>query len=528
MYPVTDKYREILSGEHRCENRLLIAGKAYDRAQIVALRASAGIFKEECPSAGNCVGGAIQVEMLAPEQEIPVMERMQLQSRIVGGGKVSEWIPKGTYFVNTRKTLLTASGEKTTIELTGFDQILKLEQIYTPTGEWPRTDASVLAEILSLLDLESDEVLTGGYTMPAPDNETCREILGWIAASYGGNWIADGSGKLKLLRLGQSRGAASVKPSAVTVGDILSPITQVVLHKMDGNKFTAGAAGRTLNVDCPWATQEMANAILKTVSGYQYRPFSIDEAICDPSLEIGDDIGIGIIYDIETELFDGMVSILAAPPEQEMQHKFPFRSGAAGVAARAKEDGKKKTEEIKRLVADVGVAKAGIEARVKYVDLEDAQWVNAHTSIFALAAGKIAAFDLYVKGISNGQLESAASLVADVVSIHGNTEVIGNFRVSGGNVSLLAPLLVWDNVYIANGHEIHTPGLTVWGSQININGDVYQKQRLEYVSGIRITNVASGGHLCGEVDGVRLFLHVDTGYKDVLTKVGAVPPTDMG
>ena len=51
--------------------------------------------------------------------------------------------------------------------------------------------------------------------------------------------------------------------------------SRVTLWVDDNNCYTAGDdTGRTLEADCPWATQEICNAVLARVKGYQYIPYT--------------------------------------------------------------------------------------------------------------------------------------------------------------------------------------------------------------------------------------------------------------
>lgn len=429
MLKVSDLYRRIIAEAHHVESKLRISGVDYDWESIVSTTVELEIFKEECPSVGNACSGYIEVEMLSPATEIPVTSRMELHSRVVSevDGAASEWLCRGVYWLDTRKHELTDSGQRTTVHLTGYDAMLKAELTYSPSGVWPKPDKELLDEICTLLDIPCDEQLGKGFLIPEPSDYTCRELLGYIAASYGGNWTIAEDGKLTLLPLGRPRGDIPLRAQRVSEGDSLSAITQVILHKMDGNKFLAGSPGRALNVDCPWATQEMADAILAQVQGYQYQPFSAEEAILEPAFQVCDACALGLIYSYRAEFFSGITADLDAPPEEEIAHNYPYPSGggsggAGGAAGRALAAARKKTEEIKSLVADVDVAKAGIKASVKYVDLEDSKWIDAHTTIFADAAGKRSAFDLWVEGTTDGEITSAAKLVADVITLEAAME----------------------------------------------------------------------------------------------------------
>lgn len=71
----------------------------------------------------------------------------------------------------------------------------------------------------------------------------------------------------------------------------------VVINVSDDLSYTAGTdSGRTLTLECPWGTQEMANNILASIRGYQYQPYSATEAYIDPAAELGDALSVGNVY----------------------------------------------------------------------------------------------------------------------------------------------------------------------------------------------------------------------------------------
>ena len=74
-------------------------------------------------------------------------------------------------------------------------------------------------------------------------------------------------------------------------------ITRVNLVVDSEHMYTAGNdMGRTIEVECPWGTQSMANSILARVGGVNYKPFSAERALLDPAFEIGDAVTIGGVY----------------------------------------------------------------------------------------------------------------------------------------------------------------------------------------------------------------------------------------
>ena len=106
----------------------------------------------------------------------------------------------------------------------------------------------------------------------------------------------------------------------------------------DGNElyYAAGnTTGRSLELTCPWGTQQMANDILQKVSpsngrAFQYQPYSATNAILDPAAEIGDGVTIKDTYSgiyAQTETFGVRhLSDISAPTEEEVDHEYPYES----------------------------------------------------------------------------------------------------------------------------------------------------------------------------------------------------------
>lgn len=498
MHQVSDLYRQILELPHRVENRLEIYGRVYTRAQIVSLDVTRQIFKEEVPSVGNTPAGTITVSILTPPEEIPIQEKMLLSSRIVSGELKSEWVPKGTFYIDTRHPAQLSTGENVQIDIVGYDRMLMAEKDYSPTGQWPRTDADVLTELCQFIGVECDEVLDKGYLISKPYEYTCRELLGYIGAMYGGNWVIDDFGKLRLLRLGCPGGASETVAQNLSVGTPLFPITQVVLHRMDGTSFTAGTAGRALNVDCPWATQEMAEGILQQVQGYRYQPFSAEEAAIDPALELGDRVArpsgalIGTVYQLYTAHSDVLSADMAAPPEEEINHDFPAKSAggrAMGAARALKEDNEKLRFAMEKMIADIGDVKSGVYAiasadeikgllegqttmfskvmdengllwaglNAKVESSEFGEYREAQTKLYAQVTDGLAGcvkeayLELYAVSDGKGNSKTFAELVADTIELKGRVDLTGSLSVEKGIITSTGQIISQKNIRANTG-----------------------------------------------------------------------------
>ena len=99
--------------------------------------------------------------------------------------------------------------------------------------------------------------------------------------------------------------------------------SKVVIIVSDEIEYSAGTeTGRTLTLNCPWGTQEIANNILQSIKGFQYQPMTAENALVDPSVEIGDGIRAnGVysgVYSLETKFNSNLPTTVSAPADEEL------------------------------------------------------------------------------------------------------------------------------------------------------------------------------------------------------------------
>ena len=104
------------------------------------------------------------------------------------------------------------------------------------------------------------------------------------------------------------------------------PVSRVTLLVDDEKVYTAGDdTGLELSASCPHATQEMADALLAQLQGYQYQSFTADAANLDPAAELGDGVTVNGIYSIISQLDDdgrGFPDI-SSPGEVALEEEYP-------------------------------------------------------------------------------------------------------------------------------------------------------------------------------------------------------------
>jgi hypothetical protein len=109
------------------------------------------------------------------------------------------------------------------------------------------------------------------------------------------------------------------------------PYSKVVLIVDENTTYTAGSdSGLALEVECPWGTQAVANALLRQINGWVYRPYEASGALLNPAIEIGDGV---VIDDNELDIWKRNVDFgalttaeLSAPTDEEVDHEYPWVS----------------------------------------------------------------------------------------------------------------------------------------------------------------------------------------------------------
>ena len=105
--------------------------------------------------------------------------------------------------------------------------------------------------------------------------------------------------------------------------------SKVVVIVSDEIEYSAGTeTGRTLTLNCPWGTQEVANNILKSIKGFQYQPMTAENALVDPSIEIGDGINANGfysgVYSLETKFNSNLPITVSAPADEELYEEHTY------------------------------------------------------------------------------------------------------------------------------------------------------------------------------------------------------------
>lgn len=183
------------------------ASTAFREDILMSLSTKHAVFNENYPTVGAAVSGEIDITMLKPTSVIPKMARIVPYVRVTNGTQTSEWLQKGVYFIDTRETSHNSNGLDI-VTIHGYDAMLKFEMNYPSdsSNNYPMLDTDMVQFLADSIQISVDtrtwERMDKNYTFPLPVGYSSREVLGIIAASYGGNFIISDEGQLLLIRMG--------------------------------------------------------------------------------------------------------------------------------------------------------------------------------------------------------------------------------------------------------------------------------------------------------------------------------------
>lgn len=436
-----------------------------DEGKLYGVTITGGLFSSQSFTIGSCVSREIEVKFVLGNAVIPRMAKIQPEVRLVNdNGDVSEWIPKGTFWLDTREL------DRTTgiMTIRGYDAMLKGESLYIvpgeDVGEWPKTMADVADEIADMMGLTIDArtTLDQTYEMQLPTDYSMREILGYIAAANCGNWIITDEGKLRLVRVDDTVDSADLGLSAKTyhIAEPYQAFSKVEIDLSETDYVEAGDdTGRTLEIAIPIVSttqaQTIAADVLDALDGFIYTPLTADGAILDPAMEIGDHVTVGETTSVlacQTMRLDSLcASDVSAPGEDELDHEYPYES----VGQR----------EIKRKISNIEttftVAVDNITGRVDDLEgnyTEISQKVDS-ISLSVTTTDGVASIVLSVDGETAGS--GSINLTGYVTFT--NLSTPGSTTINGGNIT----------TGTISADRIDTTGLHVDTVYIDYNDDEY-------------------------------------------------------
>lgn len=347
---------------HIGELLVTIDGKQYAAQDIVSCEIERNLL-ENTAEVGNATAAVLTLE-ISQGEAIPKRAKVVVQYRLMLDDARTDYIPKGTYWINTREK------DGRYLKLTCYDAMLMAQQDYlgdVTADDWPQQETACAAEIAQRMGVEIDprsQIGTGdNHQVSMPVGRTMREVLEQIAAANGGNWCITPAGKLLLVPFAGTGDVLPAVSGAPDCGDVQA-ITgvRVVRNDTDTPLLAGDETGTVLEVENENGTQALADELAQKLVGLPYAPYTCDQRYIDPVAEAGDKITVGsvvcVAYNIKESLGPSHYADLEAPAEAgELEEEYPYQSAAERV--------KKQLGTVTASVAEIRKDQKSIEAEVK-------------------------------------------------------------------------------------------------------------------------------------------------------------------
>ena len=358
-------------GNFRMESIAIINGVEY--TAISAPLINRALFTDNL-SVGNCISSTLKLSILT-DDKIGKAAKIVIKARITNDVEYSEWLEFGTFYIDNR------SVDSGLVTVQCYDSMLKASQTYgdetNPEDRigWPKTMKTCVNEIAARIGVEIDPrtviKTTAPYQVPYPNKMSMMQVLGYIGACHGGNWVITPENKLRLVPLlsppaetfdiidhdynkiytgdghklvwQHTETGETVEHKAggglinvpVVVGKIATSraftITRVILARDEELGYALGDdTGYTLIIESnPYACQAICDDLYAELNGMEYNPYTITSACFDPATELGDWIIVGdqvrsVLYSENATLNVDYRVTAAAPGKDEVGSEYPY------------------------------------------------------------------------------------------------------------------------------------------------------------------------------------------------------------
>ena len=407
---------------HIGELLVTIDGKPYAAQDIVSCEIERNLL-ENTAEVGNATAAVLTLE-ISQGETIPKRAKVVVQYRLMLDDARTDYIPKGTYWINTREK------DGRYLKLTCYDAMLMAQQDYlgdVTADDWPQQETACVTEIAQRIGVEIDprsQIGTGdNHQVSMPVGRTMREVLEQIAAANGGNWCITPAGKLLLVPFAGTGDVLPAVSGAPDCGDVQA-ITgvRVVRNDTDTPLLAGDETGTVLEVENENGTQALADELAKKLAGLQYAPYTCDQRYIDPVAEAGDKITVGsvacVAYNIKESLGPSHYADLEAPAEAgELEEEYPYQSTAERV--------KKQLGTVTASMAEIRKDQKSIEAEVKTTtetvaqntqDIEAARKEATEKSEAAADAAKKYADDKLLEYSTTEEVKSLVTQTAENIT----------------------------------------------------------------------------------------------------------------
>lgn len=495
MQHISDpNYTTILADPaHRKEWQVKINGTVYGEDSLIngSIRQINQLYGDAL--IGNACSGQLDLSLRKVNPgDIPRMAKVELEYRLINSTLQSAWIPKGTFWINTREE----DPLTNTVTLHCVDAMMFGEQDFIPkdsdlptwNDETMRTVANMCVQKINVVfDNPNDIQNTAPYILNSPPvGYTVRQVLSGIAAAHGGNFIITPQNHLRFIPLIPTDTEVDIQTnvSNFTLSKKYEAFGQVVFNfesddgstvsalypdvdKPDGPVIETKMLGMT---NSGYATT-IAQNVYNTIKTYLYSPYKASDAILDPAMELGDGLTINGLYTVIAvldETCDGLYSAnIEAPSYEETDYEFVYQTKSDKNLERklAKSTASMKIgiDSITQMVT--GLAKPWI-SNTSYTVGEIVEHENKFYRCTVSNSDSTFDPDKWTE-IDNGVVESILQLAVGKMTLSVNSTASGSsIELTSGGITIESPRVYFqtDNLHISGklaASQIETTQLVV-------------------------------------------------------------------
>nr|DAE14222.1 MAG TPA: endosialidase chaperone [Siphoviridae sp. ct0uL16] len=329
------------------------------------------LLMSDAMKVGNCATASLKFSVMT-KNAIEKGAKVVIKARITNDGTTfSEWKEFGTFYISKRQ----ANNGLVTLEC--YDSMIKAQQNYVDSSNaddrigWPKTQKACTEEIAQRIGVEIDSrttVKTGdAYQVAYPTNYTMAQVLGFIGACNGGNWIITPENKLRLVPLvsppsdSDSASTNSAGGGKIDVPVVIDKITtgkNVSISRITATRdeqlgySNGNDTGAELKIENnPYVNQTVCDDLYATFNGVVYSPFTASKTCFDPCAELGDWVIIGnqvrsVLYKQSLTFGIDFRANIEAPGKDETEDEYPYLTEIQKLQRRD-EELKKYTDEAK-------------------------------------------------------------------------------------------------------------------------------------------------------------------------------------
>lgn len=362
MHNVTQNFLNTIKLPNRgFKSTVKIRDTIFDDTNIIDMSLEENVNPADSFMLGSVASNKLEVTL------IDVPNILILENAIVNPnlsllvGSNYEDVPLGVFTVDE------ISKDKSTVKLTCFDNMIKLERAYFSNLSYPASVNSVAQEICSKAGVQLATSLPSTLINKI-EGYTYREAISFIASFLGGFARFNRIGKLEIVSYsttnievtGDNYFKLTTNEKPLTIGRLACQVGE--------NIISVGASGNEIKFENPIMTQVQLNNIFNTLKALSYMPYSMDWQ-GNPALMVGDKIKI---TDVKGNTYNTLL----------MQQKLSYKGGLSATAT-----AKGKTEQaqefssngsMKNKVERVVAEQANIKlALIEKATIEDLTVVNA-------------------------------------------------------------------------------------------------------------------------------------------------------